>query len=223
MKTATLIILTIFTSLTSAFAQHNKDSLIVFVGEIIEVKLSPEDKKQKLVDTLIEGKDTSYVIHISTNTDSRYFAKYKILQLMQGAYKADTIEFAAYDHYGQPGFSKHKTVLLFVSFTNGKLYHEKYQYFNLYLAKNGKWASPYSTYDYNHPFKNNITVKPERIEWTEEVSFPIDNFTKEEIETMYPTPYYLIKNRRAIAVYGNYTEDLFKLKQQTILKARGLY
>jgi hypothetical protein len=100
MKTATLTILTLLFSVTDIFGQASKDSLIVFVGEIIEVKYSPE--KRKAVDTIIEGKDTFYVI--STSMDSRYVAKYKILQLLQGAYKADTIEFVAFDHYGSRAF-----------------------------------------------------------------------------------------------------------------------
>ncbi len=223
MKTSTLTILTLILSITTLFGQSSKDSLIVFVGEIIEVKLSPEEKKKEPVDTIIVGKDTEYVRHLSISMDSRYMAKYKILQLIQGTYKADTIEFVAFDHYGKPGFSKYKTVLLFVSISDGKLYHEKYQYFGLYLTKSGKWASPYPSSDYNHPYKDKITVRPEKIEFTSEVSFPLDKLTKEQIEIWYPAPYYEIRSGKAVAIYGNYIDDLFKLKQQTVLKARGLY
>jgi hypothetical protein len=219
MKTATLTVLTIFLSFTSIFGQVPKDSLIVFVGEIIEVKEAPEEKE--IVDTTIEGNDTSYSISVSM--DSRYLAKYKILQLIRGTYKSDTIEFTVFDHYGKPGFSKYKTVLLFVSISDGKLYHEKYQYFSLYPTKNGKWASPYPASDYNHPFKDKITVKPEKIEFVNEVSFPLGKLTKEQIEIWYPAPYFEIRNDSAIAIYGNYIDDLFKLKQQTVLKARGLF
>jgi hypothetical protein len=222
MKTATLTILTLFLS-TVLFGQNSKDSLIAFIGEIIEVKFSPEEKREEPVDTIIKGNDTDYVRHISISMDSRYIAKYKILQLIQGNYQRDTIEFIAFDHYGKPSFSKYKTVLLFVSISDGKLYHEKYQYFALYLAKNGKWASPYPTSDYSHPYKEKITVRPEKIEFTSEVSFPLDKLTKEQIEIWYPAPYYEIKNDKAIAIYGNYIDDLFKLKKQTILKARGYY
>ena len=223
MKTTSLTILTLLLSLANAFGQTHRDSLIVFVGEIIEVKYSPEEKKEEPIDTIIEGADTSYFRHVSISMDSRYVAKYKILQLIHGTYKTDTIEFLAFDHYGKPGFSKYKNVLLFVSIDNGKLYHVKYQYFPLYLDKNGKWASPYPSGDYNHPFKDSITVKPQIIEFVNEVSFPIDKLPKDEIKSWYPKPFYTIKNKRAIAVYGNYVNELFILKQQTILKARGIY
>jgi hypothetical protein len=39
----------------------------------------------------------------------------------------------------------------------------------------------------------------------------------------FPQPYYKIEKKQAIPIYGNYVEDLFILKQQTILKARGIY
>ncbi|MDJ1486351.1 hypothetical protein QNI16_38080 [Cytophagaceae bacterium YF14B1] len=215
--------LILFISLTYAFGQTRKDSLIVFVGEKIEVKYSPEEEKEARIDTIIKGKDTSYVKHVTFRMDNRYIAKYRVLQLVHGSYTSDTIEFIAFDHYGDPAFSNFKTVLLFVSKYGDKLYHEKYQYFALYLTESGKWASPYASGDYNHPNKDHITVKPEKIPFKERVSIPVDKLTKEDRKIWYPEPYYKIENRKAIAIYGNYVDDLFKLKQQTILKARGIY
>ena len=224
MKTTAITILTLLISVTSAFGQTRKDSLLVFVGEKIEMEYSPEEEKESPVDTIIKGKDTSYVRQVSINFNSRYVAKYKILQLINGPYKQDTIEFIAFDHYGKPAFSKYKTVLLFVSHYKGKLIHEKYQYFDLYLTTDNKWASPYSSEgDFNHPYKDNITVKPEKISFKDEISFSVDNLSSDEIQTRFPKPYYEIKNGKAIVVYGNYVDDLFKLKQQTILKARKIY
>jgi hypothetical protein len=91
------------------------------------------------------------------------------------------------------------------------------------MTESGKWASPYSSGDYNHPFKDSITVKPEIINFKDVVSIPVDRLTNKTIKIWYPKPYYNIKNGKAIAIYGNYVDDLFKLKQQTILKARGIY
>lgn len=211
----TVAILIIFFSLLSAFGQTRKDSLIVFVGEKIEVNYVERPPTEKI----IKGNDTL----ISIRMDSEYLAKYKILQLVHGAYKSDTIEFTVYDHYGEPTFSKYRTVLLFVSDYNGKLYHEKYQYFDLYMTENGKWASPYSSGDYNHSFKDSITVKPEKIPFTDKVFYSVKKMSTEAIKKWFPQPYYKIEKNRAIAIYGNYVEDLFRLKQQTILKARGIY
>lgn len=204
-----------FFFLLSTFGQTLKDSLIVFVGEKIEVKYM----KRPLTETVIEGDDTATYVRI----DREYLAKYKILQLIHGLYKSDTIEFSVYDHYGIPAFSKYKTVLLFVSEDEGKLYHEKYQYFDLYMTKSGRWASPYSSGDYNHSFKDSITVKPEKIPFTCKVFYSVKNMPANEIKKWFPEPFYSIEKKRAIAIYGNYVEDLFILKQETILKARGIY
>ena len=212
-------ILMILFSLQNAFGQTRKDSLIVFVGEKIEVNYV--ERPFRMSDTIIEGNDT--IIRVRVVMDSEYLAKYKILQLVHGSYKSDTIEFTVFDHYGKPAFSKYQTVLLFVSDYDGKLYHEKYQYFDLYMTENGKWASPYSEETYNHPFKDSITVNPEIIPFTDKVFYSTRKMQKNEIKEKFPEPYYKIKNKQAIAVYGNYVEDLFKLKQQTILKARGIY
>jgi len=213
------IVLIIFFSLLSAFGQTRKDSLIVFVGEKIKVKYV----KRPIKGTRIEGKDTIHFIRM----DNEYLAKYKILQLVHGSYISNTIVFTVFDHYGKPAFSRYQTVLLFVSYYNGKLYHEKYQYFDLYMTECGKWASPYSFDAYDYP-SDSITVIPEKILFKKEVSFPIFQRTDTEDEEytimmqrmkeLYPKPYYEIKNKRAIAKYGNYVDDLFKLKQQTVLK-----
>jgi len=74
MKTTTITLLTLLISLTSVFGQTRKDSLLVFIGEKIEVKYSPQKSSS---DTTINGKDT--VIIVSMSMDSRYIAKYKIL------------------------------------------------------------------------------------------------------------------------------------------------
>lgn len=222
MKTTifSLVPLLIFTSL---FGQTKKDSLLVFIGKKIEVVYTPEEEKEMPVRTVIRGGDTTVVRSVSIGMDNRYIAKYRILKLVHGSYSHDTIDFIVYDHYGEPAFSKYQTVLLFVSTHEGKLYHEKYQYFELYMTKNGKWASPYSSYDYNHPLKDSINVKPEKISFVADISFPVNDLTDEQIKIWYPSPYFKIKKGRAIPVYGHYVDDLFKLKQQTVLKARGIY
>lgn len=221
MKKTTRTLLLVLISLTSAFGQIQKENLIVFVGEKIEVKYSPEEEQQH-VDTIIDGIDTSYVRRNFISIDGRFVAKYKILQLVHGTYITDTIEFIVFDHFGDPAFSKHQTVLLFVLNYEGKLYHVKYQYFKLYMTESGKWASPYPTSDYLHPFNDGITIKPEKIDFQGDVSFSVDKLRRKARKIWYPKPYYEIENGRAIAIYGNYVEELFILKQQTILKARGI-
>ena len=39
----------------------------------------------------------------------------------------------------------------------------------------------------------------------------------------FPKPYYKTVRNKAIAIYGNYIDDLFKLKREGVLKARGVF
>ena len=197
----TVTILIMSFSLLSAFGQTRKDSLIVFVGEVIEIKE-------------VHYRDF-YELH------SEYLAKYKILQLVHGSYKSDTIEFIVFSHE-EPIFPNYQTVLLFVYEYNGRLIHEINCFFDLYMTEKGKWASPYPTFYYGSPsYKGRITVVPEKIPFIGEVSFSsfvialfhfgIEYMTADEIQRYFPQPYYRIEENRAIAVYGNYVEDLFRL------------
>lgn len=215
MKTTTITIITLLLSLTSVFGQHQKDNIIAFIGEKIEVKYFPEEKELE-VQRIINGKDTSY--GILRSMDNRYIAKYKVLKLINGSYKQDTVEFLVFDHYGDPTFSNYKNVLLFVSYFKGKLYHKKYQYFDMYLTTDNRWASPYPSRENINPFKNDIKIVPEKISFKEQISFSIKNMSSEQIQTRFPKPYYEIKNDKAIAVYGYYVRDLLKLRQQAISK-----
>lgn len=204
-RAVSISIIATFICLTS-FGQTKKDSLYVFVGKKIEVI----GFKQKL--------DSNEIPF-----DAAFKAKYEVIQNLYGHYDKDTIEFEAYDHYGRPAFSHYDYVLLFVSNYNGKLYHEKYQYFDVYKTKTGQWASSYKTGDYAHPYNKNTPVKPEKIDFADEVSYKLPSRNKEEIERLFPTPFYRIDNDRAIAIWGNYIEQLFELKKSGVLKARGFF
>lgn len=181
---------------------ENQNHLIAFVGEKIEVKEIPYEPG---------------------DFDAGFIAKYKVLQMVYGNYTKDTIEFEASDHYGTPPFSEYKNVLLFVVEDEGKYYHEKYMYNDVYITRSGKWAGSYAGGDYGHEFNYNTTVKPQKINFLEEVSYNIEGRTKEEAEIIFPKPYYKISRDKAIAVYGNYIEELFRLKKEGFLTARKLF
>lgn len=204
-------------------AQTRKDSLFVFVGEKIEVKKIPRQRVIEHVDTIITNGDTTYRKSEFIRMDDKYLAKYKVLQQVYGSFASDTIEFVSYDHYGVPAFSKYKTVLLYVSNYNGKLIQEKYQFSDVYETKNGRWASGYRTGDYKEDFNKNSTVKPEVTKFKKQISYSIKGRAKEDIADWFPSPYYKIKGNKAIVVYGNYVEELFELKRNGILKARGIF
>jgi hypothetical protein len=206
-----------------SYGQTKKDSLYVFVGEKIEVKEVSSPSVTDSFDIIIENGVIDYRKSGIISMDSKFLAKYIVRQVLCGNYVSDTIEFLAYDHYGTPEFSKYQTVLLFVQDYNGRLVHQKYQFADVYKTKNGRWASSYKTDDYRHEFNNSTDVKPEKIDFINKVTYDINGHGKQYIKERFPSAYYKIKAGRAIAVYGNYIEELFELKKNGILKARGIF
>jgi len=179
------------------------NTLFVFVGEKIKVENMPWEPG--LMDTKIK-------------------AKYKILERIYGEYPGGVIEFMAYDHYGTPEFTKYKHVLLYLSKGEEGWFQEKYVFDPLFKTKDGIWAGPYSD-EYDHVYNKETTVKPEKIDFAERVSFPargIDDNGKEYILS-YPSPYFNQVGDTAFAVYGNYVPELFQLKRDGVLKARKLF
>jgi hypothetical protein len=198
---------TLFLILLFIFAQpymgEENSKYFVFVGEKISLEPVPPKAGE-------------------TPFDSQFLAKYRVLEPFRGTYKGTEIEFTVFDHYGTPSFSRHKYVLLYVELHDGHYYHSKYQYSPLYKTKSGKWAAPYSTYDYQHEYNKHTTIKPEIIEFAEPVVVDIPSrLTAKEAKAWYPAPFYKIEGKKAIAVYGNYIDELFRLKQNGVLKARG--
>lgn len=182
--------------------QNNK--LFVFVGQKISVDALPYR----------EG-----------SMDGGFKGKYKILQKVFGNFSEDTIEFVAYDHYGTPPFSQFDNVLLFVSADSGTYYHQKYMYNDVYLTKEGKWAGSYAEEDYGHDYNKKTKVKPVIINFEKEVSYPTKIILADSqvVTRSYPKKYFKTIGDRAIAVYGNYVEDLFILKRDGYLTAREIF
>lgn len=191
-------------SFVKNYGINDNTRLFTFVGEKISVEPLP---------------------HQQGSRDNGFKAKYIILQKVFGDFPEDTIEFVAYDHYGSPDFSKFKNVLLFVSADSGTYYHQKYLYNDVYKTKSGRWAGPYSSEDYRHAYNKHTKIKPMKIEFGEKVSFPIEMIDEEgrQIRFSYPKPYFKTAGDSALAVYGNYVEELFTLRKTGILTARGLF
>jgi hypothetical protein len=215
-----LLFLTLFLAFNYAPGQSRKDSLIVFVGEIIEVKYSPEEEKT-VTDTIMTNGKKTVVERVTISMDNRYVAKYKVLQMVYGTFKEDTIEFSAYDHYGKPGFSNYKTALLFVSNHNGELYHQKYQYFDVYLTTDNKWASPGDPYKFDDSHRKSL--KPQKLEFKESVFYDLKHFDHNKIKKFFPEEYFNIIENKAYPLVGSYIEDLFIVKKDGVLKARGIF
>jgi hypothetical protein len=190
-------------SFVKNYGANDSNKLFVFVGEKIAVEPLPRK---------------------GYSMDNSFKAKYVILKKVYGDFIADTIEFVAYDHYGTPAFSKFKNVLLFVSAYKGTYYHQKYMYNNVYKTKDGRWAGSYTS-DYDHEYNKHTKIKPVKIDFAERVAFPTTMVEDDgqQVQYSYPKPYFRTVGDSAIAVYGNYIEELFQLKRDGVLTARGLF
>lgn len=210
-----LLLSFIFLKISLGFSQNNppikilgepeldRIKLFVFVGE----KISVEEKKPEV-----------------NSMDNLFIAKYKVLKVVYGKVEIDTVEFRAWDHYGVPNFAKYKNVLLYISQNkNGEWYHQKYQYSPVYQTLDGRWAAPGKDGEYSHVYNTKTQIKPEKIDFKEDLCIDISNWDKENIEKHLPNPIYKIKNSKACPKMGNYVEELLELKKTGVLRARGLF
>ena len=181
------------------------NDLLVFVGKQVSI--------EKFEPILDEG--TIAVL------DAAYKAKYKILETVYGEYlSGEVIEFEAYDHYGFPQFGIYKTVLLFVSEKEGRVFHQKYQYYDVYKTKNGKWATC------GNPYESEEDLEPKPLKdiiFEPEVSYNISHYSEVFVRDVYASPTFKLEGDKAICVQGTYVDELFEIKKATVLKARGLF
>ena len=157
---------------------------------------------------------------------AKFTAHYRVLERICGDYYKDTITFTVYDHYGFPAFGYYQHVLLYLDVTKHGIFHEMYLYSDLYKTKEGKWASPYSVLDHERLDENERSkIKPEKIDFTDEVSYSTEGFTRARTNQVFPEPYYKIDKtrKRAIAVFGNYVPELFEIQKETVLNARRFF
>lgn len=167
----------------------------------------------------VNYEQTPYYCNVIT-MDTKYRAVYKILKQEYGKYAKDTINFTVFDHYGRPAFSKYENVLLFVSEYCGELYHEKYQYFDLYKTIDGKWASPGDPYKYDQYHRKNL--KAQNIQFEESVWFDIGKVGEAAVKEQFPSPFYRIDGQKAYPVMGSYIDDLISVKKEGVLNARNI-
>ncbi|MEP6749772.1 MAG: hypothetical protein ABJB86_18685 [Bacteroidota bacterium] len=198
-----ILIFLLMASFYYSFCQTKRDSLYVFVGEKIEITQSKPNKTNFLGDDILT-------------------AKYKVIQNVFGNYKKDTIKFELSFHCGAGLFLKFKNVLLFVSNYNGRLYLEKYQYYDVYKTIDDKWASPGdpSKFDDNHTG----SFKPHHIEFIDTVSYDIRQLDNGCLmKKPFPEPYFKLEGNKAIALMGAYIDELFIIKKEGVLKKRGFF
>jgi len=183
----------------------NGENLFVFIGE----KISLEKQEPPACDRCVI-------------MDLHYVAHYRILDTVFGDYHGNTIAFDVYDHYGEPRFSQSDTVLLFVSRRpNGTWIHEKYQFAELHRGSDGAWYGCGDPYGYGFTGKRSVKARP--IQFAAPVSYPVTDLQPEEIRDYYPADIFEVRGGRAYCTVGTSVADLFTVKKETVLTARGIF
>lgn len=147
---------------------------------------------------------------------------YKIKEEIYGDYPKDTIVFKSYSHLGRPMIEYFDTVLLFVGEYCGKLYQEKYQFFDLYKTKDGRWASLGDPYKFDK-YQENKTIKAQSIDFDPFIrisTIPPDDDDRRFQK--YEAPYYRLIGDKAVPLMGTYIKDLIKVKLGGALENKNI-
>lgn len=205
------------------------NDLVAFIGECVSI--SKTKTSQVKVDTLSGlGIDTVYSIadkEYKLKTDTimivgptilqKDVAKYKVLEVYEGNLDLDTISFFVFNNNDIEHLSNHNQVLLFLIKKNGAYHLLDNQLINVFPTKNNRWASPYSFEDYKTFRTINTDIKPYKVNFKERPVYNLDKYTNSYIKKHYPSPYFIVNQNKAIAVYGNYVEELIEVKKRAIL------
>lgn len=185
------------------------EQLLAFVGRKQSVRDISEEVRRKNEDALL--------------FDAFFRAKYRVEQVVYGEYAGDSIEFTATDHYGRPRFAQFEHVMLFVSAADdGAYYHEKYQFYPVFRTRSGAWAACAPIDEYDAEERESV-IGPHPIDFGPDAYFPLGELSLAEAAQLLPAPQFRIEGHKAYCVQGNTAEELLKIKQRTVLKARGLF
>lgn len=181
---------------------ERKNTLFAFVGEKIELTRIPYED------------------------DSNFFnfhVKYKVLQRVYGCYPGDTIEFHVNYHHQWPQFSKYKTVLLYLSKENDEYVAEDDIYNDVYMTRSGKWAGPWLSDD--EQGYDSTGIVPQPMDFVQKVAYPLSDTMNIGFVgyTQFPHPFFWTVGDSAIAQYGSYIEDIFKVKKKGPLYLKGWF
>lgn len=111
------------------------EAILAFIGEEIFTREAPETVAEPEFD-IATGRDTVFI-----RMDSEWQSRFSIIDIMRGDYEGDTIDFTAFDHFGQPRYSKSKgPILIYLHDIDAGWFHDKYNFAKVHPTKGGGWA-----------------------------------------------------------------------------------
>jgi|GEM_PF-607967 len=158
--------------------------------------------------------------------DSRSLAKYLIVKNIYGNFKKDTIQFTSYIHSApleqnyipfKTSFADYDYCLLYVLQYKGELIQVKYLYDDVYMTKEGKWASPLKPKGLFNTISPDL-YKPTKMNFITPIEFEYEDRFGNEINQSFPKNYNTITDGKITVNYGYYVEDLFEIRKAEWLK-----
>jgi hypothetical protein len=148
----------------------------------------------------------------------QYLATYKVIRIFSEHQRIDTIEFIS----ETPELGKYEHALLFLRKNKDGYFNQKSnQFIDIYLTKNNRWASYYVYEDYSHPNNVYTSLRPEKIDFVKELVFDLTCIPQSTINKQYPPMYYKVNDNKAMAIFGNYVEDLILIKMNGTLSSNS--
>ena len=153
--------------------------------------------------------------------DSRTIAKYQVVKNIYGDFKKDTIQFASYVHSSpnrqnyipfKTSFADYEYCLLYVLEYKEELIQVKYLFDDVYMTKEGKWASPLKPKGLFHTISPDL-FKPEKINFSTPVEFEYEAVFFKQMKENFSETYTKISDGKITVNYGYYIEDLFEIRK----------
>ena len=216
---ALAVVASIGTSSVAETRFEDRENLLAFVGSIKSSEIIPCPEPS-------EGEEMG-IMHICF--DAQLSSVFTVNDVYFGDYDLPEITVISFDHFGRFPFRFEDHVLMYVSLHEGEYFQHKYQYDTVYPTKDGGWAgcgpSPIDTSRY----EGVEVMDPQPIEFESPVTIDLSMYTteagydeqsKSRLLEWYSQPSFSLDGDIVTCHMGLYVDDLFKLRDETILEAR---
>lgn len=200
------------------------DNVIAFIGKKVWLKEFNPSKNTSNTDE----------DELSIYADTAFKARYKVIQVVNGQYSGEYIDFKVYDHSGDPKFVKHDTVMLYVGEFDGELVQFQYQFDVVHPTSDAGYAgcsNPYLNASREmglapqslHPiqFKPAVVKEISRYlipdEMKEEYNPAEIERNRTQVAEWFSYPVFKVNEDKAQCQMGVYPNEIFSLWKKTYL------
>lgn len=158
---------------------------------------------------------------------SRILSKYLVVKNIYGDFKKDTIQFTTYPPHSAPNrqnyipfktsFADYDYCLLYVLEFKGELIQTGYFFDDIYMTKEGKWATPLKPKGLYNTISPDI-YKLKKINFITPIELEYEEKFEKEIRQNFSETYNIIGDGKILVTHGVYVEDLFEIRKVGALK-----